>query len=295
MADARGYGDLKAAVAEAVVAELAPVRERYAELRPDEAALEARARRGRRARRARSRRRRSPTCARRWASAAAPAARAARRRRDRGPRRRAARRRHRRGRSSSTRCSTRRWRRCCRRSSTSSTLGEGRGRRARRLLRRSARCSARCPAASRPRAGAPRRRARRAWRSCRVSGVAFAFGDIDRACSTPRASARASAAPCPWTAGLAWLGAVAPRERRGEAIGYAIGAGIFGAQFGPVRRRRRRRRSGARPTFSAVAALGAGARRVWARREHAPPAPSGQARRAGSAGARPRRSSRRTG
>ena len=41
MASARGYGDLKAAVAEAVIAELAPVRERYAELRPDESALEA--------------------------------------------------------------------------------------------------------------------------------------------------------------------------------------------------------------------------------------------------------------
>jgi tryptophanyl-tRNA synthetase len=39
-ADARGYGDLKVAVAEAVVERLRPVRERYAELRPDEAALE---------------------------------------------------------------------------------------------------------------------------------------------------------------------------------------------------------------------------------------------------------------
>jgi tryptophanyl-tRNA synthetase len=36
-----GYGDFKQAVAEAVVELLAPVRERYAELRPDEAALEA--------------------------------------------------------------------------------------------------------------------------------------------------------------------------------------------------------------------------------------------------------------
>ena len=36
-----GYGDFKSAVAEAVVDYLAPVRERYAELRPDEAALEA--------------------------------------------------------------------------------------------------------------------------------------------------------------------------------------------------------------------------------------------------------------
>ena len=36
-----GYGDFKAAVADAVVDFLAPVRERYEELRPDEAALEA--------------------------------------------------------------------------------------------------------------------------------------------------------------------------------------------------------------------------------------------------------------
>jgi tryptophanyl-tRNA synthetase len=36
-----GYGDFKQAVAEAVVDYLAPVHERYAELRPDEAALEA--------------------------------------------------------------------------------------------------------------------------------------------------------------------------------------------------------------------------------------------------------------
>jgi tryptophanyl-tRNA synthetase len=41
MADARGYGDLKAAVALAVVEYLAPVRERYTDLRADEDALEA--------------------------------------------------------------------------------------------------------------------------------------------------------------------------------------------------------------------------------------------------------------
>ncbi len=35
-----GYGDFKAAVAEGVVEMLAPVHERYAELRPDQAALE---------------------------------------------------------------------------------------------------------------------------------------------------------------------------------------------------------------------------------------------------------------
>jgi tryptophanyl-tRNA synthetase len=46
MARARGYGDLKAATAEAVLAMLAPVRERYEELRADEAGLEAALARG---------------------------------------------------------------------------------------------------------------------------------------------------------------------------------------------------------------------------------------------------------
>ena len=41
LAGARGYGDLKLAAAEAIVALLAPVRERYAALRADEAYLEA--------------------------------------------------------------------------------------------------------------------------------------------------------------------------------------------------------------------------------------------------------------
>ena len=41
MRSARGYGDLKAATAQAVVEMLAPVRERYADLRRDEAQLEA--------------------------------------------------------------------------------------------------------------------------------------------------------------------------------------------------------------------------------------------------------------
>ncbi len=40
-ASARGYGDLKAAVGEAVVSYLAPLRERYAQLRADEAGIEA--------------------------------------------------------------------------------------------------------------------------------------------------------------------------------------------------------------------------------------------------------------
>ncbi len=39
---------------------------------------------------------------------------------------------------------------------------------------------------------------------------------------------------CSWAGGLAWLLAVAPRERRGELIGTALGAAIFGVLLGPV-------------------------------------------------------------
>lgn len=39
---------------------------------------------------------------------------------------------------------------------------------------------------------------------------------------------------CTWTGALAWLVSRAPRERRGELIGSALGAGIAGALLGPL-------------------------------------------------------------
>ncbi len=39
---------------------------------------------------------------------------------------------------------------------------------------------------------------------------------------------------CSWAGGLAWLMAVAPRDRRGELIGSALGAAIVGVLLGPV-------------------------------------------------------------
>ena len=37
-----------------------------------------------------------------------------------------------------------------------------------------------------------------------------------------------------WAGSFSWLLAAAPRERRGELIGSAMGAAVFGALFGPV-------------------------------------------------------------
>src|SRR5438105_8469916 len=37
-----------------------------------------------------------------------------------------------------------------------------------------------------------------------------------------------------WAGAFAWLVAAAPRNRRGEVLGFALGVAVFGAVFGPV-------------------------------------------------------------
>lgn len=67
---------------------------------------------------------------------------------------------------------------------------------------------------------------------------------------------------CSWAASLAWLVGAAPRDRRGQLIGGAIGAAIVGLFFGPVIGGAATE-LGTEPVFGAAAAFAA-ALGVWA-------------------------------
>src|SRR5688572_20074523 len=60
-----------------------------------------------------------------------------------------------------------------------------------------------------------------------VAGVAFAFGDSILVLDAARL-VHGMGGACSWAGGMAWLASAAPPERRGEVIGTALGASIFG-------------------------------------------------------------------
>lgn len=66
-----------------------------------------------------------------------------------------------------------------------------------------------------------------------ASSVVFAFANTVAVLDLARFAEGVGGA-CAWTGGLAWLIAAAPDDRRGEVIGAALAAAIFGILLGPV-------------------------------------------------------------
>ncbi len=89
-----------------------------------------------------------------------------------------------------------------------------------------------------------------------ISSVAFAFATDIVVLDVARFAEGVGGA-CAWTGGLAWLLAAAPDDRRGEVIGAALAAAIFGILLGPVIGGIATV-TGPEVVFSAVAAVAAG-------------------------------------
>ena len=66
-----------------------------------------------------------------------------------------------------------------------------------------------------------------------VAGLTFAFAHSAPLLDGARFLQGIGGA-CSWAGGMAWLAGAVPRERRGEVLGGALGAAIFGVQLGPV-------------------------------------------------------------
>jgi MFS family permease len=86
-----------------------------------------------------------------------------------------------------------------------------------------------------------------------VASIAFGFAGSAAALGVAR-FVQGLGSALSWTGGLSWLVAGTPRERRGEMIGTAMGAAIFGALLGPAIGAIAEA-VGTRPVFSGIAVI----------------------------------------
>ena len=108
-----------------------------------------------------------------------------------------------------------------------------------------------------------------------IASVGFALADSFDTLLAARLL-QGTASSCTWAGSFAWLLGASPPERRGELIGIAMGAAVFGALIGPVLGAAAAL-VGRAPVFIALAGLSV-ALAAWTRGlEPAPPQPSSTA------------------
>ena len=109
------------------------------------------------------------------------------------------------------------------------------------------------------------------------SGLAFAFADRTSCCWTAARFLQGVGGSFAWIGGLSWLVSETPADRRGEVIGSALAAAIFGDPHGPGDSGALATVTGPEPVFASAAVFGS----AWPSGRYLTPSPGRLRSRAG--------------